>query len=50
MLFSQKETKGLQMQYATSYKTSGDAMAHVGDAPDVGALNEELRRAATDLV
>jgi len=36
------------MQYATSYKTSGDAMAHVGDAPDVGALNEELRRAATD--
>jgi hypothetical protein len=48
LLFSQKETKGLQMQYATSYKTSGDAMAHVGDAPDVGALNEELRRAATD--
>jgi len=36
------------MNYATSYKTSGDAMAHVGDAPDVGALNEELRRAATD--
>jgi len=36
------------MQYETTYKNSGDIMAHVGTEPNVTALNEELRRAATD--
>ena len=36
------------MEYETTYKNSGDIMAHVGSEPNVGALNDELRRAATD--
>jgi hypothetical protein len=31
-----------------SYKTATDVMASVGDSPNVSALTEELRRAATD--
>lgn len=36
------------MQYDTSYKQPGDTMAHVGSEPNVTALVDELRRAATD--
>lgn len=36
------------MEYQTTYKNSGDTMAHVGSEPNVTALTEELRRAATD--
>ena len=36
------------MTNETSYKNSGDTMAHVGSEPNVTALTEELRRAATD--